>query len=246
MRIYLFSPICYEFLHQRPQKLAEQFLAKGIPVTYIQPSGFTEYLSGKQAGLVRVLLVSLWYHLLGLLALILPVMRKKKAGQGGIRSLKEFEIIALPVTYPVNRVDVTFLELFTAAVYRQFLLRRVMSAEQKETVAIFQNPFWGRVIEAGDFSKTCYDCLDDVTLYGGNASPERFLDYEARLLRKADVVVTTASQLEDHLRARTSKPIYRIHRDKSRRIPQVARRCRRAKRAWLKLCLRCRRRSRFP
>jgi len=157
-----------------------------------------------------MLLVSVWYHLLGLVALVLPFLKKKSARKFGTRSQRELEVIALPVTYPTIRADSAFLERLNASVYRQFLLRQVLRGNDDDTVAIFQNPFWGTVIERGDCSAICYDCLDDVSIYTGSALLDRFLDYEQQLIAKADVIITTAAKLEAHLRVRTSKPIYRI------------------------------------
>ena len=211
MHIYLFAPIAYDFLHQRPQKLAEQFRSKSIPVTYVQPLGFREYLSGRRRGFFKACLSSLWYHLLAIFALVMP---RSSNRTGKASSVKQSEpvvrVISLPLTIPVNRADSVLVESLVASVYRQFLRKEVVSANEHDAIAIFQNPFWGRVVEKGDFSKICYDCIDDVILYAGNSSVDRFQSYEDQLLLKADVVVTTAATLEEHLRVKI--PNHHVHR----------------------------------
>lgn len=208
MHIYLFAPIAYDFLHQRPQKLAEQFRLMSIPVTYIQPTGFKEYMSGRRKGFVRAVLSSLWYHLLAVLSRLNSRTKKAAADQSLSPSV---QVVSLPLTFPVNRANSTLLEAMMASAYRQFLRKEVLRANENETVAIFQNPFWGRVVEKGDFSKICYDCIDDVILYAGKSSVNRFRSYEDQLVRKADCVVTTAAKLEEHLRLKKpDRPIHRI------------------------------------
>lgn len=205
MHIYLFSPIRYDSLHQRPQKLAERFLAMGAAVTYVQPTGVRDLRSEQYP--VRFCLQSLWYHVLALLSAVLPFMRKKRKKEFAHR---QFTVVSLPVTVPVNRFDSKVLEAMNALVLQAFLHREIVEEGTSATIAIFQNPFWGRVIEGGEFERVCYDCLDDVSLYAGHASPVRFDGYEQRLLDKSDVVVTTAAKLEARLRAKTSKPVHRI------------------------------------
>src|SRR6266850_5542585 len=177
MRIYLFSPIRYDFLHQRP-------------------------------GMLRAILASIGDHLIGLLAMLLPFT---PIARPRVRSPRaELDIVSLPVTYPTNRVNSRFLEWMTAAAYRHFLFRRALSSDPAESVAIVQHPFWGNVLLPGDFSTICYDCLDDVSLAAGNASGDRFREYEQRLIDMSDCIVTTAEKLESRLREQTTRPIVRI------------------------------------
>lgn len=210
MRIYLFSPIRYDFLHQRPQKLADQFQAMSIPVTYVQPSSVSEQFSGNLTVLVKALAVSIWYHLLAVAAILFPIPPKKD------KSITPHEgeslaIISMPMIIPPNKFDSQFVEWLTASVYRQFVLREIRPDDGEKSVAIFQNPFWGKIIERGDFNVMCYDCLDDVGLYAGNASLERFSSYEGRLIENSDFVVTTAAKLEVDLKAKHfSRSVYRI------------------------------------
>jgi glycosyltransferase involved in cell wall biosynthesis len=205
MHIYVFSPIRYDYLHQRPQKLAERFLAMGATVTYVQPTGVRDLRSVKHP--VRFLLKSLLYHLLALFSVLTPRKRRLAKRQDAER---QFTLVSLPVTIPINRYNSAMLEALNAAVFRVFLRREIFGDEQHATAAIVENPFWGRVIERGDFERVCYDCLDDISIYAGRASLKRFEAYERMLIAIADVVVATARRLEARLREKTSKPVYRI------------------------------------
>jgi glycosyltransferase involved in cell wall biosynthesis len=214
MHVYLFSPIPYSFLHQRPQKLADQFVALGIPVTFIEPCGLSEYLSGRKKGLPLLVVRSLWYLLLGLLAFLIPGIRRKprpSAMDGKPES--GLRIVDMPFIIPNNRVDSALLERINASVYRQTLIHRVFRRmhEGEESIAIVENPLWGLVLEKGDFSKITYDCIDDITLFSGRGSAERIVEYERRLLGMSEAVYVTAEKLEENLRAKTkSIPILRV------------------------------------
>ncbi|MER3523790.1 MAG: hypothetical protein C4326_06890 [Ignavibacteria bacterium] len=205
MHIYLFSPIRYESLHQRPQKLAEQFLAKGVRVTFVQPTGFRD-LRYEQRPCLFVL-QSIFFHLAGVLLSMLsihPRRRKPKRGVG------ELEVVSLPVTLPHNRFNAPFLEAWNAAVFRYILLSRILADDGEAPVAFVEHPFWGKVVKRTDFRIICYDCLDDLSLFAGNASLERFTRYESRLIELADTLIVTAEKLEQQLRVRTTKGICRI------------------------------------
>ncbi len=214
MHVYLFSPIPYSFLHQRPQKLADQFVALGIPVTFIEPCGLSEYLSGRKKGLFLLAVRSLWYLFLGLLASLIPGLHRKPrplerngTQQSGMR------IVGMPFIIPNNRVDSGLLERFNASVYRQTLIQRVFNRMRKgeESIAIVENPLWGLVLEKGDFSKITYDCIDDITLFSGRGSAERIMEYERRLLGMTEAVYVTAEKLEESLRLKTkSIPLLRV------------------------------------
>lgn len=138
MRIYIFSPIRYDFLHQRPQKLADQFRSMSIPVTFIQPSGFKEYLSGNQPDLLGVILSALWFHFLGFVALVVPFVSSRERNCSIPH--KDFHITSLPVTFPINRVNSSFLETLTSSIYRQFLWKKILTDENQPTVAIIMDP----------------------------------------------------------------------------------------------------------
>ena len=202
--VYLFSPIPYSFLHQRPQKLADQFVRRGIPVTFIEPCGLTEYLQGRKKGLVRLALYSIVYQVIGFISFLIPgrVSRPRRCSGGGA-SDASLSIVPMPMVYPSNRVDSALLEKVNAAVFRQALRRRVLRfiGEDEESIAIVQNPFWGLVLERGDFTTFAYDCLDEITLFSGRASVERFSRYERHLIDLASTTFVTAEKLEERLRA---------------------------------------------
>jgi len=200
--VYLFSPIPYSFLHQRPQKLADQFVRRGIPVTFIEPCGLSEYLQGRKKGLVRLSLYSIVYQVIGLLSFLVPGVRSTpRRCRGGGDPEASLSIVSMPMVYPSNRVDSALLEKVNAAVFRQALRRRVLRfiGEEEESIAIVQNPFWGLVLERGDFTAVAYDCLDEITLFSGRASVERFSRYEKRLMDLASTIFVTAEKLEERL-----------------------------------------------
>lgn len=205
MHIYLMSPIRYESLHQRPQKLAEQFLARGARVTFIQPTGFRD-LRCEQRPLV-FLMRSIFTHIAGFVWTMLslrPRRRKSKRGDGGL------EVISLPVTIPHTRFDAPLIEAWNAAVFRYVFLSRILADDGEATVAFVEHPFWGRVLKQDDVRTICYDCLDDLSLFAGNASLERFARYESTLIELADTLIVTAEKLEQRLRMHTTKRIYCI------------------------------------
>ncbi len=205
MHVVWFSPIRYEYLHQRPQKLAEQFLALGVAVTFVQPTGLRDLRSENHP--IRFLFKSLWYHVLAFLSLVVPFMWRDGKPKAKDR---QFAIVSQPVTLPINRFNSKLLEGLNASVLWLFVRREIVGEERTGAIAVFENPFWGKVIEGPEFDKVCYDCLDDLSIYAGHASLERFNAYEAMLLERSDVVVTTAAKLEARLRAKTSKPVHRI------------------------------------
>lgn len=204
MRIYIFSPIPYSFLHQRPQKLADQFLARSIPVTYIEPCGLTEYLAGRKKGILQLVFVSAWYHCIGLFALIFPHLGAKPAARQRVASTDPpgMEILSMPFVIPNNRVDSPLMEKLNCAIYRQVLKRRIFRkmSDDGMSYAIVENPFWGFVLRKGDFTKIAYDCIDEISLFSGKGSAGRFEQYERDLLDICSAVFVTAEKLEDRLR----------------------------------------------
>ncbi len=203
-RVYLFSPIPYTFLHQRPQQLADQFARRGIPVTFIEPCGFTEYFRGRKKGLLRLILGSMAYQALGLVSLLLPgISRTPGRRKGGGTGVPGLSIVTMPMVYPTRRVNSPLLERVNAAVLRQALRRRVLRriGEVERSIALVQNPFWGCVLRRGDFTTIAYDCIDEITIFAGHADPERFARYEQRLIDLAETTFVTAEKLEERLRA---------------------------------------------
>jgi glycosyltransferase involved in cell wall biosynthesis len=212
--VYLFSPIPYSFLHQRPQKLADQFVRRGIPVTFIEPCGFTEYTGGGKKGLLRLILYSMIFQVLGVVSLMIPGMRstprRRTSGKPPSISLG---IVPMPMVYPPNRVDSPMLEKLNGAIFRQALRWRVLRAirQDEEAIAVVQNPFWGLVLNRADFTTITYDCLDELTLFSGNASVDRFSDYERRLIEISATTFVTAEKLEERIRTvAPGHPVVRV------------------------------------
>ena len=214
MRLYLFAPIPYHFLHQRPQKIADHLRALSVPVVYIEPNGFREYISGARKGILRMLASSVGYHLLAALSFVYPPLRKKPAtATAGTMKRPDWETVLLPLVIPTNRLNAPWLERLNAAVLRQALRRLVLRHldPDEEHVAFVENPFYGQVLEGGDFSKVFYDCLDEISLYAGLNAPDRYLGYESRLINLSRAVFVTAERLEDHLRSVPGcPPIHRV------------------------------------
>jgi glycosyltransferase involved in cell wall biosynthesis len=211
--VYLFSPIPYSFLHQRPQKLADQFVRNGIPVTFIEPCGLTEYLQRRKKGLVKLVMYSIVFQILGFLAFIIPgTGSAPRRRVGGGAAEPGLSIVPMPMVYPSNRVDSALLERVNASIFRQALRRGVLRfiREEDESIAIVQSPFWGLVLRQGDFTTIAYDCLDEITLFSGRASVERFEGYERSLMDIASITFVTAEKLEGRLR--TVAPGHRVVR----------------------------------
>jgi glycosyltransferase involved in cell wall biosynthesis len=84
-------------------------------------------------------------------------------------------------------------------------------SEDEDTVAIVQNPFWGCVIEEGDFSRVYYDCIDEISLFSGHATVSRFLKYESYLVNMCQAIFVTAEKLEDHIKSlNVDVPVIRV------------------------------------
>jgi len=215
MRVYMVASTQYFYLHHRFQKIADQLHAMGVPVTYIEQSyGWRAYLKGTRKGLLRNVIASLGYHLLALMTLLLPVrgsQRSRKSNQATTQG--DFEIIEMPLVVPANRFNSAILEKLNTTIYGHVLRRKVFPAmnDGEESVALVDNPLWGIALEKNDFTRVYYDCIDDASLYAGNASLKRFLEYERRLADISDAMFVAAQNLEEHLRSfNTTKPIYRI------------------------------------
>ena len=198
MRVYIFSPVPYAHLHQRPQKIAERLHAEGVPVTYIEVSGIRDALSSGTGGFLVKAGKSLVYHFKGVL---FPGLRRKPhpVSEAGRESI---QVVPLPLVIPANRYGSEFVERLNASVLRQFLRREVWRSmpEAEEAVALVQHPFWGRVLEKGDFTRIYYDCIDEISLFAGLSSIERFSQYALQLCRMSDSVFVTATKLESHLK----------------------------------------------
>ena len=149
MRVCVFAPIPYFFLHQRPQKLTDQLRSMSVDVTYIEPSGIREYLSGMRPGLLRGLGESVQRHLQAVFGLPFD-----SSGSGRADPVSaDFSPVVMPVVIPHNRFDSRLLEKLNASVYRRALVERVLRKmkSNEPNIALVENPFWGAVLEKDDF-----------------------------------------------------------------------------------------------
>jgi glycosyltransferase involved in cell wall biosynthesis len=203
-RLYVFSPIPYFFLHQRPQKITEQFQERGIPVTYVEPAGWREYLQRQRPGFIRAVVTFLWYHLVAIVAMLVPVFRD------GIRQPRNSSLhgipdrVILPLLVPHNRFNSPLLERINASVYRQYLRANVLRHRpaEEESIALVNNPFWGIVLDARTFSAIYYDCIDEISIYAGTASTQRFQSYENALAGMSRAAFVTSQTLDVDLAGR--------------------------------------------
>ena len=211
MRLYLFSPIPYTFLHQRPQNIAGELLQRSIDVTFVEPYGLTEFFAGRKKLRLRDPFISLFYHLAGLWYLL--VRHRTVVPVRGGRKAQSFEILTLPFVIPSNRLNSSFLDRLNAAVYRAWLRRNVLCREgcRDGDVALVQQPYFGEVIEQGDFTRVYYDCIDEAGVFSGRGSRERLRQSEERLLKLASAVFVTSRKLEEDLSSRVpGTPLHRI------------------------------------
>lgn len=211
MRLLLIASTPYGYLHHRFQKLADGFRALGVPVTYFEQTyGWRAYLWGGQEGLGREIRSSVRHHAR------VVFRREPPAPVGGELPTRSedkpaFEVVQLPLVIPSNRLNSGFIERLNANVFRSVVGERMRSGGGDETVALIDNPLWGAVLRRGDFTRVYYDCIDDVALYAGHASLERFLEYERRLVKCSDAVFVTAASLEERLRQiDKGKPVLRL------------------------------------
>jgi glycosyltransferase involved in cell wall biosynthesis len=203
-RIYLIASTPYGYLHHRFQKLADGFRTLPGAVTYLEQTyGWRAYLWGGRPGLGHEVRTALRHHA----AALFHRGRNEPAPAGDPR----FEVLQLPLVIPTNRLNCAAVERLNARVFRSVLLETLHAHADGETVAVVDNPLWGAVLERGDFTRIYYDCIDDVALYAGHASLERFLDYERRLVGCSDAVFVTAASLEERLRGVDPvKPVLRL------------------------------------
>ncbi len=203
MHVFLFSPIPYHFIRQRPQQIADRLAARSVHVTYIAPSGWREYFSGERRGLVRAVLISLGCHLRAIGAMVFrPPRRPMREQASGAGPSSPATILSLPLMIPLQKFNSPAIDRLNREVLRRFLETAVLPIAPASSpgVAIVEHPFWGTVLRKGDFSRVYYDCLDDLSLYVGRNSPRRYAEYERDLVRISDGVFVTAGALEDRLR----------------------------------------------
>jgi glycosyltransferase involved in cell wall biosynthesis len=211
MHVCLISPIPRGFLHQRPQQIADRLQQYGATVTYVEPRGINEARSEGMGIMVREAFRSVPYYLLALLALLFPVFSRSPRRRSRRRELPAN--VRLPFVLPVNRFNARSVERIAAAVWRQALRRNVLRhlPPGEDCVALVQHPFWGAVMREGDFDRLYYDCIDELSLYAGHASPIRFQEYERNLCGISNAVFVTARALEAHLHELgCGAPTYRV------------------------------------
>lgn len=211
MRLYLIASTPYGYLHHRFQKLADGFRSLGLPVTYIEQTyGWRAYLWGERTGLGQEVRSSIRHHLnvlLGRSPSPGPPPPDSSPGRPG----GEIEVVQLPLVIPSNRLNAGAIERLNAGVFRSVLRERLAARQGEDTVAIIDNPLWGAVLRREDFSRIYYDCIDDVALYAGRASLNRFLAYERLLVERATGLFVTAGTLETRLRSiDPAKPVFRL------------------------------------
>jgi glycosyltransferase involved in cell wall biosynthesis len=212
VRLFLFSPILHSFLHQRPQKLAEQFVRRSIPVTFVEPSGFREYVAGRRPGLASLIGRSLKYHLRAG-AMAASGARAARAGTLPEPTPHGLDIVSLPFVVPSVLADSEHLERLNARVLRAAIVEEILPrrASGERVIILAQTPFLGAVLRDGDADAVYYDCMDDIALFAGRASVDRFRSYERRLIAMSKAVFVTSLVLERELReGGVSLPVVRV------------------------------------
>jgi len=206
-RIYLIASTPYGYLHHRFQKLADGFRALPGAVTYLEQTyGWRAYLWGGRPGLGREVRTALRHHA----GVLFHTSRSDRPGPSSSADPR-FEVLQLPLVLPANRFNSAAIERLNARVFRSVLRETLERRTDEETVAVVDNPLWGAVLERGDFTRLYYDCIDDVALYAGHASVERFLEYERKLVACSDAVFVTAASLEQRLRTiDPAKAVFRL------------------------------------
>lgn len=211
MRIYFFSPVPWEFLRQRSQHLADQFRLLGVPVTFIESTSIRGSIAKGYGPFILAALRSLYW----MIRSVLWIERAAKPGRSTSSPVgrPSFEILAPPITLPLNRFDSPFVEKLNARVHRRFLWKKVLrSMPAGETsVAFVEQLPWAPAIRTGDFDRLYVDFLDDVTVYAGKSSPERFIGFLRHLAPMASAAFVTAEKLEPMLAGYGySCPMFRV------------------------------------
>jgi glycosyltransferase involved in cell wall biosynthesis len=200
IRIYFFSPVPWEFLRQRSQHLADQFRSLGVPVTFIESTSIRGSLAKGFLSFFVAALRSLYWLVMSLLWSEGRRQSRRPLGSPVARPL--FEILAPPITLPLNRFDSPLVEKLNARIHRRFLWKRVLrSMPAGETsVAFVEQLPWAASIRSGDFNRLYVDFLDDVTVYAGKSPPERFVGFLRQFAPMANAAFVTAEKLEPLLR----------------------------------------------
>jgi glycosyltransferase involved in cell wall biosynthesis len=209
MRLYLLASTPYGYLHHRFQRLADGFRSLALHCTYLEQTyGWRAYLWGGRGGLAGEVRAAIHHHLH---ALRPGELRRHRGDDVSEGPAPEFEVLQLPLVIPTNRLNSAAVERLNARVFRSVLGETLRNRREEETIALVDNPLWGAALRAGDFTRIYYDCIDDVALYAGHASLDRFLEYERALVRSSTAVFVTAASLEDRLRSiDPGKPVFRL------------------------------------
>jgi glycosyltransferase involved in cell wall biosynthesis len=202
MHVYLFSPIPFSFLHQRPQKIAEELCRQSVSVTFIEPYGFTEIVAGRKRLKLRDIVDCIFYHVLALLDLAFGRTPAIPSGHSAsVPPAYPLEIRTFPLIVPSNRLNSAFLDKLNRAVQRAWLAREIGEKRKAgEAVALVQQPYLGSVLRKGDFDRIFYDCIDDLSVFSGRGSLARLSAYENSLLAIADAVFVTSEALHEQIR----------------------------------------------
>jgi glycosyltransferase involved in cell wall biosynthesis len=204
MHIVLFSPIPFDDLHQRPQQLAGLLAGGGARVTYVEPGGVRAAMKRGLLPFLGAVVASVALHLIALAALASGRRARAATRRGSAAPGRAaLETLTGPLAVPVGRSGAGWLNAWTIAVHRLFLERTVLPrlASDGEAVALVEFPFWGAVLEPGDFDAVFYDCLDDFGSFAGRNSLERFMAWERRLVEQSRGAFASARALEAHVRA---------------------------------------------
>jgi len=213
MRVYLITSTPYALLHHRFQKIADTLQRAGVPVTYVEHTyGWKEFLLRRRSELFGEVARSALYHARACVRLLLRKKAKSLRHRLEIER-RDFEMVSLPIVIPNNKFDFRFLDVINATLYRVVLEENVLSTIRsgEKSVAVVDNPLWGRILRKGDFSHIVYDCIDEVGVYAGRSSIDRALHNEKLLVNLSDSIFVTAQSLEEHVRTLDSqKSIRRI------------------------------------
>ncbi len=203
-QVFLFSQIPYSLPHHRYRQIADQFSEWGVPLTYVEESSHVGAFGRKEGGIGRALGRSLKYRLGGAMGRPAEPARMP-AHEGGI------EIVRIPPGIPATRfnpLDRLGASLLRQTLERELLPRRIAGLK---TIALINNPTWGRALRKGDFSRVIYDCTGDLAGYAGTPPPPGTQEYEQALIKICDAVVVTSEPLEAHVRGIDPViPLFRI------------------------------------
>ena len=106
-----------------------------------------------------------------------------------------------PVIYQ-DRLEDETIEKFVGALNKLYSL-----ADITNTIGMIALPFWGRLAEALPGCMMIYDCMDYHAGFSTNA--DQMIEEESRLLKRADLVITTSVELSRTVGLSTSNTLIR-------------------------------------